>query len=154
MTATLKDFCGWSPPFLFALGFSVWKDSNIGTIFYRNHGIKEMSVAKQVCDDANQKLTAAAGIKDKNIVHISLPDPPTNFSSEEFQFYQALSDQYSDQYSDNYDGFWLKSDVEELQYNILMGLMGISGDAISHNMRQAVCTFICRKRGLNFYINS
>ena len=133
MTATLKDFCGWSPSFLFALGFSVWKDSNIGTIFYRNQGKKELSVAKQECDDANRILTTTAGIKDKNIVRIAIPDPRND---QENQFYQNLYFKYSDRA----DGFWIRHD--ELKFLMYGG----------PNMKQAFCTFICRKRGINFYI--
>ena len=110
------------------MSFSVWKDSIIGTIFYRNQGKRELSEARRDCDDANLMLKAAAEIKDKDIIHISLPDPHDN---QEFLFYQNLDRKYSD----HNDGFWMKLDSE---------------GPIS--MKQAFCTFICRKRGKIFFI--
>ena len=55
--ASIKDFCGWMPSFLFQLGFKTWHETNIGTIFYRrDENKKGFSEADQACKDANTKF--------------------------------------------------------------------------------------------------
>ena len=58
--AIKKDFCGWSPSILFSLGYSVWKESNIGTIFYRVEGKNRHTFnfnrAIQKCEEADTEF--------------------------------------------------------------------------------------------------
>ena len=56
--AIKKDFCGWPPSIFFSLGYSVWKDSSIGTIFYRDEGKNNFDGATQQCEDANEEFKA------------------------------------------------------------------------------------------------
>ena len=118
---------------MFALGYSVWKESSIGTIFYRNEGKKDLSGAIQQCEDANTEfkdwllgfanwkecsvrplyikkaLFKGAGeingvSKDKNIIEITLPEPQ---NKNETQFYQNAKTKFPD----HQGGIWLNSDT-------------------------------------------
>ena len=50
------------------MGFNVWTQSNIGTIFYQNQGKKELSAAKRACERA--QLDFQARLIRHNLCHI------------------------------------------------------------------------------------